>query len=396
MKNFAKIWILFSLCLSLAACSASPAATEQTPTLPETNPFKEQTATPPGLTTRSTATATAPAADKELTHLLTENNLLLQYGEPRIHLVDDDKLLVWFDSAALFDLSSDTLLYKTEVTTGPSDLKVDFAENVVGVLKKDGNCKDMDCAVVLDRYDSKLNLIDSLDLSQILDIRPDLLRPIQCALSQSGDKLVCAKNETGQVLLYDLQTKDPKVAFDFSKSSLSSFRGINSIAFAGNDSYLAFTAADSSGSGFGIIDLDNNQVVDYTKWDAIGGDIQTTDHAVFFHEEFKGYVPITGKIFKIDLETLEKQEIQLADKEESKYVTVSPTGQYIVTVRNTAEPGADYTAGSIKVYDGQTMELIRQIDLERGFPRLVIDEANRSLIVYYSVGGNMKLVRYDF
>ena len=47
MKNFAKIWILFSLCLSLAACSSTPTATEQTPTLPETNPFKEQTPTLP-------------------------------------------------------------------------------------------------------------------------------------------------------------------------------------------------------------------------------------------------------------------------------------------------------------------------------------------------------------
>jgi hypothetical protein len=90
------------------------------------------------------------------------------------------------------------------------------------------------------------------------------------------------------------------------------------------------------------------------------------------------------------------QEIQLAEDKESEYVTVSPTGKYIATVRDMAEPGADYTVGSIKIYDGQTMALIRQIDLERGFPRLVIDETNRSLIACFSVDGNIKLVRYVF
>jgi hypothetical protein len=326
---------------------------------------------------------------------LTENKVFPQYGEAGIHLMDDDTLLVWFDSAALFDLSSNTLLYKKEVTTGPSDQKIDFAENVVGVFTKDTGC--MDCPVRLDRYDSKLNLIDMVDLSQIFNLRSDVLRPTLCTLSQSGGKISCAKNEAGQVLVYDLQTKAQKVAFDFSKSGLPEFRNIESIKFARNEKFLAFTAAESSGFAYGIIDLESNQLFDYTKWDAIADDIQTTEDAVIFHEQFRGpWYPVSGKIFKIDLDTQEKQEIRLADHEESEFVTVSPTGKYIVTVRDIAGPGADYMAGSIKVYDGQTMALIRQINLERGFPRLVIDEANRSLIAYYSVDGTTKLFQYVF
>lgn len=357
-----------------------------------------ETATPTAESTlpvRNTTAAIPLTEDTDLTHLLTENNLFPQYGESRIRLVDEEKLLVWFDSAALFDLSSERLLYKTKVTTGPSDQKVDFAENVEGVFIRDANC--MDCPIRLDRYNLELNLFDSVDLSQIFDLRSEVLRPIHCALSQSGEKIICAKNETGQILFYNLKSKDKKVLFDFSKNSLLEFRGINSIVFAGNDSYLAFTAADSTGYGFGVIDLEKHQLADYTKWDAVADDIQVTENAIYFHEQLKSpTIPRSGKIFRIDLGTLEKQVIQFADEDESKYVTVSQTGKYIVTVRDTAEPGADYTSGSIMVYDGQTMDLIRQIDLERGFPRLVIDEAHRSLIACYSVDGNIKLIQYVF
>ena len=343
----------------------------------------------------STATPIPPVGDLDLTHWLTENALYPQYGQTGIHLVGDDRLLVWFDSAAQFDLRSGTLLSKTEITTGPSEQKVDFAENVVGVFTKDISC--MECSVVLERYDAHLNLIGTLDLSQIMELRMDVLSPFQCALSHSGKTIACAKGETAQILLYDLHTKDQTVAFDFSKSSLSSFRGIDALAFAGNDSYLAFTAAESSGYGFGIVDLDGNRMVDYTHWDAVADEIQATDNAVYFHEQLKApHIPRSGKIFKIDLDTLEKHVIQLVDEEESKYVTVSPTGKFIVTVTDTAEPGAAYMAGSIKVYDAQTMVLIRQINLERGFPRLVIDEANRCLFAFYLVDEDIKLFRYVF
>ena len=135
----------------------------------------------------------------------------------------------------------------------------------------------MNHPVILDRFDTKLNLIETLDLSKIFDLRFDVLRPIQCTLSRSGKKMACAKNETSQVLLYDLQTKAQKVVFDFSRTHISSFRGINSITFAGNDQYLAFTALDESGYDYGLIDLKQNQLVEFTKWNAIAEDIQTTE-----------------------------------------------------------------------------------------------------------------------
>jgi hypothetical protein len=420
--------------LFLAACSSSPAATEQSPNFPEAKSFMQtdssEAVTPavdttwptsssiPTLetawSTSSTPTAIAPATDKDLSHLLVENNLYPQHGTPGIYLLNDQKLLVWFDSAGLFDLGSETLLNKTGVTTGPADQKVVFSKNGVGIFIKEPACMDgawdtvlgkvfpkdincMDRPVFLDRYDSMLNLIETIDLSRVFDLRFDLLRPIQCALSQSGGKMACAKNETSQVLLYDLKTKAQKLVFDFSWTNITSFRGINSITFAGNDQYLAFTALDESGYDYGLIDVENNQLVDYTKWNAIAEDIQTTENAVYFHEQLNSpQYPRSGKIFKIDLDPLEKQEIQLADKEESIYVTVSPTGKYIATVRDTAASGAAFPKGLIKIYDGQTMELIHQIDLERGFPSLVIDEANRFLIVYYFIDRDIKLFRYGF
>lgn len=366
------------------------------------------------LPTRSTPTAIPPTADKDLTQLLIENNVYPQFGKPGLHLVDDHQLLVWFDTAALVDLRSDTLLSTTRVTTGPVDQKVDFTKIGVGVFKKDPMCLEgsldttlgklfpknincMDHPIILDRYDTKLVLIETLDLSKVFDLRFDVLRPIQCALSQSGEKIACAKNETSQILLYDLQTKAQNLVYDFSWTDNASFRGVRSMTFAGNDQYLAFTAEDADGYDFGLVDLEHNRLVDYTKWNAIAEDIQTTENAVYFHEQLNGLqFPRSGKMFKIDLDTLEKQETQFADQEESSYVTVSPTGKYIATVMDTAAPGAAFPKGSIKIYDGKTMALIRQIDLEHGFPSLVIDEANRFLISYYFVDKDIKLFRYGF
>lgn len=333
--------------------------------------------------------------DTDLTSWLTENQVSPNYGQPGIHLVNDSRLLVWFDSAALFDIHSGTLLHKVDITTGPVDQKVEFTEDVTGVFRKENGC--MECTVILDRYDVDLNLISSTDLSQIFDLRMDILRPFQCALSQSGHVIACAKSESRQILMYDLETHNQTEAFDISKSNLTEFRGFNSIAFVGNDGFLAFTAIDSNGYGFGIIALDNRQLASYTKWDAVADEILTTRNSVYFHEQLKSpNIQRSGKILKINLDTLEQQEIQLANEEESKFLTVSRNGKYIVTVQDTANPGSNYVAGTIKIYDGETMQLIRQINLERGFPRLVIDEANRSLFAYYFADGTIKLFRYVF
>jgi len=337
-----------------------------------------------------------PATDEDLTHLLTDNHLLLKYGEPEIHFLADNRLLVWFDSAALFDLKSDQMLNKVEVLSGQTRQKIDFVDDSIGVFKQDPNCM-MECSPKLERYDSKLNLIDTLDLSQVLESKPELLEVNDCALFKSGEELVCTKRP-GQLLFYDLKTKKLKVGFDISQAGLQEISTIESIKLVGNDRFLAFIADDGSGFSYGLINLENNKLVDYAKWDAIGDDIQASENAVYFHEQFRGpSYPVSGKIFKIDLNTLKMQTIQLTEKDESEDVAVSDTGKFIVTVRNTTPDGVDYTAGSIKIYDGQTMKVIRQIDLEHGYPKVFIDEENRSLLAFYnSADGSMKLVRYVF
>ncbi len=387
-----------------------PASVLQITDTPEATTLAVESVAPPN----NQATTRTPAPDTDLTHLLTENNISLQYGKPGLHLMEDHQLLVWFDTAALIDLHSNTLLAKIRITTGPGDQRVDFTEKGIGLFIKDPICVDgawdtilsevfpkdincMDHPILLNRYGTNLTLIDTLDLTRILDLRFDLLRPIQCALSLSGEKIACAKNETSQIWLYDLQIKAQKKVFDFSWTNNAAFRGVKSMMFAGNDQYLAFTDEDATGYDYGLIDLEHNQLIDYTKWNAIAEDIQTTENAVYFHEQLNGpQFPQSGKMFKIDLKTLDKQEIQFADPEESSSVTISQTGKYIATVVDTAAPGAAFPKGSIKIYDGQTMAVIRQIDLERGFPSLLIDETNRFLIAYYFVDRNIKLVRYGF
>ncbi len=349
------------------------------------------------ISTGGVVAAAAPIADADLTDLLMGNKIFPRYSKLIVRYETDNKLLVWSDTAALFDLDSKALLRKKELVTSLSNQEVIFAENIIGVFSKDPDC--LECSTRLERYDGEFTLIDSVDLSQLLALKAHLLSPSQCALSQSGQKIACLKAETDQVMIYNFQSQEQMPAFDFSTSNRIDFRGISRLAFAGNDRYLAFVAQESSGCGFGILDLEREQLVDYKKWDSIHEtDIQTTKNAVYFHEQWKGPgFPPSGKFFKFDLAMLQMQEIQLADKKESQYVTISPTGKYIATVVNTAPPGAAYTAGSIKVYDAQTMTLARQIDLERGFPDLAFDETNRSLFAWFWVDENIiKLIRYVF
>jgi hypothetical protein len=312
----------FLLLLSMTGCTASPLPTKQTQTPREANlseqatssdretqdrvdPAEEtQTPTEAASSAIRTATSTAvlPVSDADLTHLLTTHQLAPGFGEARLHLLENGQLLVWFDSAVLFDLRSEAILGKTIVTTGPSDQKVVFTSNGIGLLTKSPPCMEgqwdtilgevfpneincMDHPILLEQYDDSLNLISTLDLSKVLDLRFDLQRPIQCALSQSGEQIACAKMETGQMLLLDLRTNGQEVVYDF--SWINTFRGIDSLTFAGNDQYLAFTALDQAGHDYGIIDLKQNQLVEFAKWNTVATDIQTTENAVFFHEQLR-------------------------------------------------------------------------------------------------------------
>lgn len=336
----------------------------------------------------------APDADRDLTHLLAENDLVPRYGTPNLHLLPGDQLLVWFDSAALFDLNSETLLGKTEIITEISDQKTDFAANGVGIFTHGILCPD--CSILLDRYDYGLSWIDTLDLSQMFDLRNDINRPTTCALSNDGNQVACAKSETRQILVHNLQTGDQRNVASFTGDGYSTFRAFESLTFVGADLYLAFTTQEESGSSYGLIRLEDDQLVDYSKWDTVAENIQTTDQAVFFHEMYKGpWYPASNQMIRVDLGTLEKQEIQFSNEEESFYVSVSQTGRYIVTVHDISNT-LDYVVGSIRIYNGETLTLLRQIDLERGFPTVfVIDETNRFVIGYY-FDEIPKLAQYGF
>ena len=413
-----KLFNLMITCLLVTACAAVP-ETKETPAAPilpypqinlapgaTPNPspvtqngsqVENVEADAPASETSSSFNGTAP--DKDLTHLLTDNNFGLQGAS--IHLTPDRRLLMVADSAALFDLESETLLLRTDSIGNPSFYEaMAYGENVTGVFKKQMfGCED-DCMLVapllLDRYDSNLKLIDTTNLTEAFALPEHLMEPFWCALSKSGDKVVCPDLINAKVLLYDLQTKARKVVFDYLNGSLpTTFGYFDSFTFAGNDRYLAFTATEESGFGFGLINLEEGQLAGYRRWDPIAEDIQTTDQLIYFHEMFKSLaIPRTGTIFKVDLDTLKIEDIQLADEEESKGVIISHNGQYLVTIWSS--PLGTPEAYRIRVYEAETMALIRKIDMGSHGPGVEIDEANRCLIVRYYLDGMMRLGRYDF
>ncbi len=402
--NKIKILLIFDvIILVLSGCTFSPintsgsehATQESDKVIQELDtPVQSNETTPnPPIATQSETPSDqsdfAPTSDRDLTHLLMDNDLLPQFCTPALHLLPGDQLLIWFDSAVLFDLNSETLINRIELmqdkTEDTSEIilqKNVFIENGVGLFTRNFTCAD--CSLMLDRYDYNLNMIDTLEISEALGIRKDISYPETCTLSNEGNRIACIKAETGLILVHDLITGDQHSVVTLEGDEFSSFRAFESVSFVGGDRYLAFTTLEESGSGYGLVRLADNQLVIYEEWDSVSDDIQSTGQAIYFHEMFKGpWYPASNTMIRINLDTLAKEEIQFSDEEESFYVTVSETGQYYVTVHNISDT-LDYVVGSIKIYDSASMTVLRQIDLERGFPSLiVINETDRYLIAYY-------------
>jgi hypothetical protein len=396
MKKLKSLILISVISLVLMECMTSPInRNESIPATQKSDASVESNGiTPPSSPAAQTETSSegndfSPTSDRDLTHLLTANDLVPHYCTPALHLLPSDQLLIWFDSAALLDLNAETLINrialiqdKTEDTSEIILQKNTFTESNIGLFTQNFPCAD--CSLMLDRYDYNLKMIDTLDISEILGIRKDISRPETCTLSNEGNRLACIKAETGQILVHDLITGDQHSVVTIEREEFPSFRTFESISFVGEDRYLAFTTLEESGNGYGLVQLADAQLILYEEWDSVSNDIQSTDQAVYFHEAFKGpWYPASNTMIRIDLGTLEKQEIQFSDEEESFYVTVSETGQYYVTVHDISDT-LDYVVGSIKIYDSASMAVLRQIDFERGFPSLVvIDETSRYLIAYY-------------
>jgi WD40 repeat protein len=406
MKKIAKPYIplLIVICLSLAACASTPTATEPVPTLPDTSPSGPTDA--PEAQPVSTAEPTddkIPGGDKDLSYLIAENDLTDQngtYGNGHFFLTHENQPLFWFGKAGLFDLSAGKAVAIIELPKEHFLEKIELTNEGIAFFWKDSpeNCQqqeDWTCEnapVMLNVYDSRLNLVNTLNTTEAFGLTARLHDPSSCALSEDGHKVVCINDGLRQFVFFNLQTRALEPTFDFSKIHPADTFGISVVKFAGNDRYLAFVGNDYDDIGFGIIDLSNNTLVDYTLWAPVSDDILVTNEAIYFHEQLKSlFIPRTGKVFRYAFDAMQKQEIQLTDSEESMYIAVSANGKYLATARNS---GGDSV--TIKVYDCQNMAVLREITLNTFVNTLAIDEADRLLFIRLPGSDFPHLAQYSF
>ncbi len=345
--------------------------------------------------------------DSDLTSWLTANNIGGSVFD--LQLMEDNKLLALSSgSAYLFDTRNGELLSRAELDLKDKLSKITYSEDYIGVFTavlKDADGGDDEDGITLERYNSNLEEVDSTDLWNLFDIPGYLNDPSGCALLHSNGKVACENIRTSQILIGNIESREAKVVFDFSNSQIAqdySYSYVTSLAFAGNDRYLAFTAQLASGSGFGIIDLEQGQLVDFTQWDALNEQIQVTNEGIYFGERSHGpYASALGKMIRVDLDTLQKQDIPFTHNtpraHESFSVKVSQHGEFFTTVEDKTPVGTEgYTLTTLRVYDAQTMQILREIDFPNSYPEASIDEANRCLYVQNTINNDLKLVRYCF
>lgn len=346
--------------------------------------------------------AAIPGGDRDLSYLIAENDLTDQngtYGNGDFFLIHNNQLLFWFGNAGLIDLSSDKTVAIQELPKEHLSEKIELTSDGIAFFWKDSpeNCQQTDWAcqdapVMLNVYDSRLNLTDTLNTTEAFGLPSRLQSENDCAISEDGHKVVCINQQLKQFAFFNLQTGSQEPAFDYSAIDPANDMVPNAVKFAGNDRYLAFTGANYENFGFGIIDLLENELVDYTLWDSVSDDILVTNEAIYFHEELKSLtISNTGKLFKYAFADMQKKEIQLDDREESKYIAVSANGKYIATARNSNS--GESSRVTIKLYDAQNMTVLREINLNAFVSTLSIDEEDRLLFVQY---GTLHLAQYSF
>lgn len=356
-----------------------------------------------------------PGGNLDLSSWLIENNVsgkIDRYNSGNyFHLFDDGKLLIATEESAayLFDTQNGQLLSMENLISkeiDPTWFKIYYSKDVIGVFSEGSQNN----TTFFGRYNNLLEKVDSPVLTELFGFPED--RISNCALSQNGDKVACAvyaNDGNNQILISNLRTKEKKIAFDFNRSEIGKdyHPSVTSLAFAENDSYLVFSArlsfADllSSSTGFGVIDLDQGELLNFTQWAALNEElIQVTDEGIYFSEKHGVTDYSEGKIIRVDLETMQNQDIPFTNGSswgrESFYINVSPHGQFFVGIEDKTLPGTDAIVFTLRVYDAKTMQALREINIEKGYPFVAVDEENRCVYVCYSVDGKLKLGRYTF
>jgi len=315
-------------------------------------------------------------------------------------------LLALGDKFITLDPDTGTILDEIPSVLMVEPSKVNFFSHESGFSVLDHDV--LSESTTIHSYDSLLNetiTINPIELSGI----PSYLGPA-CSVSHSGSVLACPDNNAA-ILVTDVESKKLIYKFDlFSALGKKNLTNIT-LAFAGNDKYLAFTgvyaSAESSDTPttYGIIDLTQNRtLLNKSRYGLNDYFIQTTPANALFIEGKDVVDRSDGKVVLYDLVTNTEKLIQFshdtAAGRESYTVSISPQGRFLTGIEYNTTPGLNgYQNVVVRVYDRGSLEVVKEISIGSSIsmPKVTFTQNEDAILITFSETNNsnqIRLIRY--
>ena len=280
-------------------------------------------------------------------------------------------LLVLLEKILLIDTNSGEILKEI-----PSDIPLTTGSIVSFYKLQNGiaiSVTDVAANTTLIRFfDSELNETMRIDPKKHLELEQYVGE--KCAVSESGEKLACPKDNT-IILVNDLGSVPNLKNIDLSNDFGSLKLGITTLLFVNQDKYLAFVGFDLSATPsdiptvYGIIDIEQNRVLSIkSKYNLNEYLIQSTFTDVLFIERRQYFDRSDGNVVLFNLASNSEKLVPFlhhsSDGRESFTVRISHSGQYLTGTEYYSIPGINgYQSIVVRIYDAKTMGLVMEIPL---------------------------------
>jgi len=280
-------------------------------------------------------------------------------------------LLVLLEKILLIDTNSGEILKEI-----PSDIPLTTGSIVSFYELQNGiaiSVTDVAANTTLIRFfDSELNETMRIDPKKHLELEQYVGE--KCAVSESGEKLACPKDNT-IILVNDLGSVPNLKNIDLSNDFGSLKLGITTLLFVNQDKYLAFVGFDLSATPsdiptvYGIIDIEQNRVLSIkSKYNLNEYLIQSTFTDVLFIERRQYFDRSDGNVVLFNLASNSEKLVPFlhhsSDGRESFTVRISHSGQYLTGTEYYSIPGINgYQSIVVRIYDAKTMGLVMEIPL---------------------------------
>jgi hypothetical protein len=237
-------------------------------------------------------------------------------------------------------------------------------------------------------FDRALNLVQTINISRSWSGFASHI-----SFSADGGRIILC-DIYGSIIAVDLTTQVSTTIFDISSTELLS---INFVAFANNDSQIAFngTIPDANGDGlpvYGLITLRDNSMV-YFRNDNIDSIPQVTERFAFWDEKSLAFGETSsGSSQMIDFDNGASRSFTYVHRNESQNAHISGDGKNIVT--HLLDFSTQTT--TVRVYDVDSEALRNEFTLNGTVNFVAFSNCNsRFALITFDSGGDIKIFEYN-